>query len=248
MSVMSWRFLFVVLAVLIQPTLAGAAEYRLQVASIYEESFASYLDLSGRVGLPIGRLEAALDRQQIQKGTVLYDRWVEPADAATARAFGATPVTAELARNRESFLPEFRWQAEPGTRSLWVVKPRSFHYHELWRLGLKGTGPLLHVLPYAAAIKVERSRAVGFPANLIDFSNGGSNLWNRWLSRYVDLSEGIAAVVGLEPNPTFPDRVYLLLEQGSEPRTFQAVLAWRKRLGVEENMFQLGGDQGGVQR
>lgn len=246
MSFMGWRFLLLSLAVLIQPTLAGAADYRLQVVSLYEDSFVSYLD-AGRAVSPLGRLESALDRQQIEKGTILYDRWVEPADQATARALRATPVKAELVAGREPFLPEFRWQGEPGTRTLWVVKPRSFHYHELWRLGLKGAGPLLHVLPYPAAVRVERSRAVGFPVNLIDSANG-LDLWNKWVSRYLDLSDGIAAVVGVEGTAPHPDRVYLLLEQGREPRTFKAVLGWRKRLGVEENMFQLGGDQGGVVR
>jgi hypothetical protein len=245
-NVMSWRFLLLSLVILIQPTLAGAVEYRLQMVSIYDDSFASYLDVRSRGASPLDRLESALDRQQIPKGTVLYDRWVEPAEASVARVFGATPVKAELAQDREPFLPEYRWQGEPGARTLWVVKPRSYHFHKLEQLGLKGAGPLLRVLPFAAAVKAERSKAVGFPANLIDASNGGGELWKKWLSRYLDLSDGIAAVVGFEANPTYPDRVYLLIEQGSEPRTFKAVLGWRKRLGVEENLFLLGGDMGGV--
>lgn len=80
---------------------------------------------------------------------------------------------------REPFLPEFRWQGEPGQRTLWAVKARSFHLHELGQLGLRGAGP---------------------------------------------------------------DRVYLLIAQPAESRTFKAVLGWRPRLGVEENLFQLGGD------
>ncbi len=242
---MRWWSLVFVLVTLVRPAWAGAVEYRLQVVSIYEDSFASYIDANGRT-VKLGRLETALDRQQIPKGAILYDRWVEPADPSVARAFGATPVKAEAVPDRESFLPEFRWQGEPGTRSVWVVKPRSFHFHELWRLGLKGAGPLLHVLPSAAAIKVERSKAVGFPVNLIDHSNGGSDLWNKWLSPYLDLSDGLAAVVGVEATPPHPDRVYLLIEHGSEPRQFKAVLGYRKRLGVEENLFLLGGDAGGV--
>ena len=245
MSFMGWRFLVLSLVVLIQPAVAGAVEYRLQVVSLYEDSFVSYLD-AGRAVSPLGRLETALDRQQVPKGTILYDRWVEPADPSLARAFGAAPVKAEPIPDRESFLPEFRWQGEPGTRSVWVVKPRSFHFHELGQLGLKGAGPLLHVLPSAAAIKVERSKAVGFPVNLIDHSNGGSDLWNKWLSQYLDLSDGIAAVVGVEATPPHPDRVYLLIEHGSEPGSFKVVLGWRKKRGVEENMFLLGGDMGGV--
>ncbi len=249
MGVMRWRFLFLLLVMLIQPPLAGAVEYRLQVVSLYEDSFASYLDVGGRVPSPLGRLETALDRQQIPKGPILYDRWVEPADREVARAFGATPVKAEAVPDREAFLPEFRWQGGPGTRSLWVVKPRSFHYHELRQLGLKGVGQFLHVLPSAAAVKVVRSKAVSFPTNLIDASNGKANLWERWLSRYLDLSEGIAAVVGIEANLTFPDRVYLLIEQGSESRQFKAVLGYRKRFEVEQGLYLLGGsDTGGVNR
>jgi len=245
MSGMSSRFFcFFLLGILIQPTLAQAAEYRLQVVSLYEDSFVSYLDVGGPS--PLSRLETALDRREIPKGPILYDRWVEPADPSVARAFGATPVKAEPVPDRESFLPEFRWQAEPGTRSLWVVKPRSFHYHELSQLGLKGVGQFLHVLPSAAAIKVARSKAVSFPTNLIDASNGGPNLWEKWLSRYLDLSDGIAAVVGIEANITYPDRVYLLIEQGSEPRQFKAMLGYRKRPAAEDNLYLLGGDAGGV--
>lgn len=221
---------------------AEAAEYRLQVVSLYEESFTYYLDPGGPTGSHLSRLDSALDRQAIPNGIVLYERWIEPADASLARAFGATPVKAELVAGREPFLPEFRWQGEPGQRTLWVVKARSFHLHELGQLGLKGGGPLRHVIPYGAALKVKSGQAVSLPANLIDFSNGRPELWDRWLARYLDMRDGIAAVVGVEPNLSWPDRVYLLIEQPAESRTFKAVLGWRPRLGVEENLFQLGGD------
>jgi len=212
-------------------------EYRLQVVSLYEESFAYYLE-PGNGSSPLSRMQSALDRQQIHKGTVLYDRWVQPADASLARAFGATPVKAELTADREPFLPEYRWRGEPGMRTVWVVRTRSLHHpiHEVWRLGLKGAGPLRHVIPYGAALRPARSQAVGFPANLIDFATGTRDLWGKWLSRYVDLSDGIAAVVGIEPDRTQPDRVYLVIEQPAEPRTFTAVLAWRDRFRVHDRL------------
>jgi hypothetical protein len=241
---MRWYSLIFLLVALIQPVRAEAAEYRLQVVSLYEEAFAYYLEAGDRAVSPLTRLESALDRQQIPKGTVLYDRWVQPAEASVARAFGATLVKSELVADRESFLPEFRWQGEPGTRTVWVVKAQSFHFHELWRLGLKGTGPLRHVIPYPAAVREQRLPAVGFPANLVDFLDGRPDLWTKWLSRYLDLADGIVAVVGVEPNSIYPDRVYLVIEQPAEPRTFKVVLGWRKRLGLEENLFQLGGDVG----
>ena len=243
MSVMGLRFLLLSLVVLIQPTLAGAADYRLQVVSLYEDSFVSYLD-AGRAVSPLGRLESALDRQQIDKGTVLYDRWVEPADASTARAFGATPVRADLVGGREPFLPEFRWQGEPGTRTLWVIKTRSVHYQELRHLALKGAGPLRHVRPFGAALRPERSRAVGLPANLIDFSSERPGSLARLLARYLDLTDGVAAVVGIPANQFWSDQIYLVIEHPAEPRTSKVVLGWRPRGLERDDLSNNPGDPG----
>jgi hypothetical protein len=53
--------------------------------------------------------------------------------------------------------------------------------------------------------------------------------WARWIGRGLDVSGGLAAVVGQESNPTFPDRVYLVVSQAAEPTTYKAVLVWRDR-------------------
>ena len=241
---MRWKCLILPMILLILPTSAEPVEYRLQVVSVYEEAFAAYTDPGSASAPSLSRLEAALDRQEIPKGTILYDRPVQAANGTLAKTFLATPVRAETMADRDPSLPEFRWEGMPGTRTVWVVETRTFHVHEVIQLGLKGTGPFRHVRPYGAAVKVERTPAVGFPANLIDFWNGRPSLWDTWLSRYLDLSDGIAAVVAVEPNAARPDRVYLVIEQPAEPRTFKVVLAWRKRLGAHENLFEAGGDVG----
>lgn len=233
-----YALIFLLLA-LIRPAWGEAVEYRLQVVSLYEETFSSYVDR----GSSLSRLEAALDRQEIARETVIYDRWVQPAEASVALAFGASPVKAELVADRRPFLPEFRWEGTPGTRTLWVVKSQSFHLHELGQLALKGTTELRQVLPSMAAVRVARSRAVGVPVNLIDFWDGRSGLWDRWLSRYVDMSDGIGVVVGIDPN-IHPDRVYLVIQQSPESRTFKVVLGWRQRRGVQENLFENGSSVG----
>ena len=103
-SLFLWWFLFL-LVVRAQLVPAEAAEYRLQVVSPYEETFAYYLDADDHAASPLSRLESALDRQQISKRTILYDRWGRPAAGPVARAFGATPLKAEprAGTHRESW-------------------------------------------------------------------------------------------------------------------------------------------------
>jgi len=52
----------------------------------------------------------------------------------------------------------------------------------------------------------------------------------------LDLSQGIGAVVGLNPNALYPDVLYLIVEQGDQPMTYRAVLSWGDRdIGREGN-------------
>lgn len=44
----------------------------------------------------------------------------------------------------------------------------------------------------------------------------------------MDLSDGLAAVVGVNANGSFADQVYLLVKHGEQPMTYEAVLSWRR--------------------
>jgi hypothetical protein len=52
-------------------------------------------------------------------------------------------------------------------------------------------------------------------------------IWDRYVSRSVDLAEGLGAVVGENFNQAFPDQVYLIVQHAAEPTTYKAVLLWR---------------------
>ena len=72
------------------------------------------------------------------------------------------------------------------------------------------------------------SRAVAYPlSTLRSGEDGGSPVWDKYLSRAVDLSEGLAAVVG--NGGLNGDWVYLLVEDPPEPSTFRAVIGWTYR-------------------
>lgn len=209
---------------------AEAVEYRLQVINLTEEAFAYYMDQGkgGQTG-SWARLEGAAEKGEVPWGAILADRSLVKADAALQRAFDAVPVKAEAVDTGGRNWIEFKWDGEPGKKVLWVVEARGFSpLHEVRYVGLRGTGSARFSIALNAPWSPVRLKAVGFPTQFILLSNGRS-LWEKWISRYLDLGEGIAAVVGVDTNPTVPDRVFLVIDQPSEPKIFKAALAWRKR-------------------
>ncbi|HEV8458898.1 MAG TPA: hypothetical protein VGR44_11430, partial [Methylomirabilota bacterium] len=76
------------------PAEAQSVSYRLEVASLFESGFASFLKSpnelnDGASGPGLDALEAALDRGAVPRGPLLSDRRVEPVKANVARAYGA---------------------------------------------------------------------------------------------------------------------------------------------------------------
>ena len=124
---------------------------------------------------------------------------------------------------------EARWEGKPGERSLWVISASNTRYQQLTRLALKGADPLRQVQPQLGPLNGKRLLAVTMPLNYLWAQEELGVLWERWLSKNLDLTHGLTAVVGLNHNPLFPDVVYLIVEQGPQPTTYSAVLAWRRR-------------------
>ena len=222
---------FLLGAVTLRPVAAQAVEYRLRVINLTEEAFAYYMDQGkGSQNGSWARLEAAADRGDVPRGTILPDRSLQKAGAAVERAFETVPTKAEAVEGEGRNWIEARWEGEPGKRVLWVVEARGFSpLHEVRYVGLKGTGSPGYSIALNAPWSPVRLKAVAFPTQFIVLYNGRTSLWERWISRYLDLGDGIGAVVGVDTNPTFPDKVFLVIEQTPEPRTFKAALAWRKR-------------------
>lgn len=228
-----WRWLFSSLVVLAAalPGPAAAVEYRLLVASVQEQGVTAYLPARvgqgmGEVALP--RLEAALDAGRFPRGVLLPGRDAHRGDPALSRAFGAVAVNEAPAPSEPAGLwQEIRWEGTPGQRSLWVIAPRLNDFQEVYHLALGAGGPARYVIPYTGNGAARRA-AMTLPLALLSADAPG-DLWQSRLAPLVDLSGGLAVIVGTNSDLTTADHVFLVVEHPREPRTFKAVIAWRPR-------------------
>lgn len=225
------------LSVFVPASLAQAFEYRLQVASVHERSFAHFLD--GRIGrgegeLTLGRLEGSLDRAEVPSGALLY-RPVEVAREAAAAAFGAAKVRGEVRlAERGRLWDEVVWEGQPGQRSLWVIAPSATHEQEVAHLAIKGKNGLRYYLPYRFSGGGKPAAAVAFPLEFVWFHEERGTLWQRYLSRALSFEDGIAVVVGVNQNPRFSDWVYILVDHPPASTAFKVVVGWDARLQAEK--------------
>jgi hypothetical protein len=221
---------------------ASAVEYRLQVTSVYSESFAAFLKrgeyADGASGAGLDRLESSLDRGQFPPGALLYDRGVEAAGLSTARAYRAVAVPSRIVRGGLGVWDEVRWEGKPGEQSVWVISPSTPRHQELYRTALKGAGPLRQFQPYALRPNGVRLAVASLPLNFLWSFEGSETLWDKYLSRALDFQSGIAAVVGANHNPLFGDQVFLVLRQAEVPIAYKAVLVWRRRPGVDRGNLE----------
>ena len=79
---------------------------------------------------------------------------------------------------------------------------------------------------------------VAYPLVFLRFHADRSDLWSRYLSRSVSLADGLAAVVGINDNPTFADWVYFVVEHPAKPTTFKAVIGWERRRSADRSNFE----------
>jgi len=231
----AWRFGLGLLTLLAIARPAGAVEYRLQVVSIFQSTFASFLKAGelrdGATGPGLDRLEASLDRGDVAQGAVLFDRRVQPVAEGIARAYGGAPVlpTIKLAGGGSVVWDEVTWDGKPGERSVWLLSPILRNPQELYNAALKGTGPLRRFQPYTVPTNGTRAAVVTFPLNFLWAQEERGTAWDRYLSRGLDLTGGIGAVVGVNHSTLFPDQVHLVVSQAETPTTYKAVLVWRQR-------------------
>jgi hypothetical protein len=220
-------------ALLLMPARAQAIEYSLEVADILDSAFRYFV--RGPVGRGEGELAVpglvhALDQRTLGRGALLYDRDIYPAGDGVAGSYGAVPVrpTAYSSSQGKGFWKSVRWEGKPGERVVWVLIPATMHWGEVRELALAGrSGELRYYIPYGVTLSPTPSRAVAYPLTTLRGGEGGSQLWGKYLSDAVDLSEGLAAVVGT--GGINGDWVYLLVEQPPESATFRAVIGWTYR-------------------
>jgi hypothetical protein len=226
---------------------AAAAEYRLQVANLYRDSFVHYLD--GPIGTGAGdlameRLGRTLDAERMPPGALLTDRPFRYAWEALSGSFRAVKVIAEIkpAEGNRRW-DEVAWTGNPGERSVWVIAPTTTRTQEVVHVALQGTPvavgetpALRHYLPYRVTGSPVPQTAVTYPLAFVRFyEDRGPALWDRYLSRSTGLGQGMAAIVGENSNPSFADWVYIVIQHPPQATTFKAVVAWERRRGADRS-------------
>ncbi len=221
---------------IVAPGPSWAVEYTLEIANLQEEAFSYYV--RGPVGRGVGEarlpdLGRSLDAGGVGAGALLFDRAPDPARATEARSLGATPVRTvkQAGPDDTGEWTVVRWEGNPGERTVWVIRGATSR-QKVGRLALGGSsGDLRFFLPYAVTSSPHPSAAVAYPLTFLRASEDGLPVWEKSLARAVDLSDGLAAVVGQDG--VGGDWVYLIVDQPPQPTTFKAVVGWNLK-GVND--------------
>jgi hypothetical protein len=221
-----------VLAVLALQAPADAVEYRLKVASVFDQSLTSFLSYGelndGATGPGFSRLGAFLNEGRGHRGMIVTQRPLTSVPDSIARAWGGVAVTASIARGGVvSYWDEVRWDGKPGERSIWIVKSNGrMRPQAVKRVVLAGTTPLTIYQAYSADCGKIRVPALKMPIPLMAFQEQRGDVWDKYVAKSLDLSHGVGAVVGTSSDAVWPDLVYIIVQQGPEPTTFEVVLSW----------------------
>ena len=214
---------------------AEAVEYKLRVVSMPDTAYMSFLlpgeFTDGAAGPGLNRLEAALDSGDFPSGPVLFDRRVMPVRDSISRAYRGSRVLPELRAGGVGSIvwDEMTWEGNPGEQSVWVVSPIINNFQEVYNFAMRGTGPLRNYQPFSSPMDGSKVTAVMYPLNFLWFYEERGSIWDKYVSRSLDLREGIGAVVGQNFNPQFPDVVHLITRHAEGPTTYKAVIVWRGR-------------------
>jgi hypothetical protein len=221
----------------VQPSAApaGLVEYRLRALSMRHEAFTSFLSTGeladGVAGPGLERLADAADGGELGRGIVLYDRHIVPVEASVARAFGATPVHArvKLGGAGTDYWDEARWYGKPGERTVWMITARNRRPPELRRIALSDVTALAQFRPVPPPLfgaTPEATVAVPFSYLHHAQERGAAG---AYLDRTLDRSRALSAVVAVNDDLVFADRVYLVVTHAVSAATYEAVLAWGGR-------------------
>lgn len=220
---------------------AAAVEYRLQVASVLDEAFTSYLKRGeindGATGPGLERLESSLDTGGFPRAVLLYDRHLQAASESTARDYRAVAVRADVKPGGEGKdrWDEVRWEGTPGEQSLWIIAPQGRRPGALYRVAIHGRGPVRHFLPYGASSGSYALPVVRLPLNYLFSREGDADFWTRRIAPVIDLTEGIGVIAAAQDGGVDADQAYILVTHGAVPATSTAILAWRERYNDRES-------------
>ena len=223
------------IAALAASSSAWAVEYRLKVASIYDQSLTSFLSAGelgdGATGPGFQKLEAGLDQGTVGRGVMITHRPLSSVPDTIARAWGGIAVQAPIARGGVvSFWDEVRWDGRPGERSIWIVKPDGRERPQAVKhVVLRGRTPLTLYRPYAVSCGKTRVPVMEMPIPLMGFQESRGDIWDKYIAKSLDMTHGVGAVVGQNNQSSLADLVYIIVEQGPTPTTFEVVLTWHDR-------------------
>lgn len=220
------------LVVVTAATPAWAVEYRLKVANVFDDAMMSFLSPGelhdGATGPGFQRLAALLNQGGGDRGMNVTHRPLSAVPVEIARAWGGVAIQAPIARGGVvSFWDEVRWDGKPGERSIWIVKPNGLENPAaVNHIVLKGTTPLALHQPYSVGCGTNRVPVMQMGIPLIAFQESRGDVWDKYVAKNLDLRQGIGAVVGLNNNAVLPSLVYIIVEQGPAPTTFEAIITW----------------------
>jgi len=221
-----------VLAVLAVGTPAGAVEYRMKVANIFDQAMTSFLspgELADRATGPgFERLVAQLDRGSGHPGMHVTHRPLSAVPDNIARAWGGVAIQARIARGGVvSYWDEVRWDGRPGERIIWIVKPTGRENPQaVSHVVLKGVTPPTLYQPYTVAGGMGRVAVMQLGIPLIAFQESRGDVWDKYVAESLDLGHGVGVVVGVNSNAVLANLVYIIVEQGPTPATFEVVITW----------------------
>ena len=75
----------------------------------------------------------------------------------------------------------------------------------------------------------QRGSVMDMPIPLMAFQESRGDVWNKYIAKSLDMSHGVGAVVGANNQGVLADLVYIIVEQGPTPTTFEVVITWHDR-------------------
>jgi hypothetical protein len=207
---------------------AWAVEYRLQVANIDDETFASYEGKASSwtsMTEPMGRLEARLDDNYFFRNAILPGHYVELVEDPAYGGMTPTNVS-RLPATRDQDWSTYVFDANPGDTVVFVVRTDMVAWQQaedvatdvkgkFRRLSIGGPG-------FFGGSREVPQESQDFLANAAD-----RGTFPQWVAQHAKAVDGMSFVVGQGDDPQYdPDRVYIVLKLPPEPHTFQVVIGW----------------------
>ena len=154
---------------------------------------------------------------------------------------GGVAIRAQIARGGvNSYWDEVRWDGKPGERSIWIVKPNGRESPQaVNHVILKGTTPLTLYQPYSVACGKNRVPVMQLGISLIAFQESRGDVWDKYVAKNVNMAHGIGAVVGVNNDAVLPSLVYIIIEQGPAPTTFEVVITWATEMAGPAAFFRI---------